>query len=56
MSGILQMIYHFIQFNHDLDIFKSWAHNWRMSFNPDPNEQKQLKLPSQGRGSQLTIQ
>ena len=25
--------------NHDLDIIKSWAHNWRMTFNPDPTEQ-----------------
>ena len=25
--------------NHDLDIIKSWAHNWRMVFNPDPTKQ-----------------
>ena len=25
--------------NHDLDIIKSWAHNWRMIFNPDPTKQ-----------------
>ena len=25
--------------NHDLDIIKSWAHNWRMLFNPDPTRQ-----------------
>ena len=25
--------------NHDLDITKSWANNWRMSFNPDPSKQ-----------------
>ena len=22
--------------NHDLDLIKPWAHDWRMSFNPDP--------------------
>ena len=25
--------------NHDLDIIKSWAYNWRMLFNPDPAKQ-----------------
>ena len=25
--------------NHDLDIIKSWAHKWRMLFNPDPTKQ-----------------
>ena len=25
--------------NHDLDIIKSWAHNWHMLFNPDPTKQ-----------------
>ena len=25
--------------NRDLDIIKSWANNWRMSFNPDPSKQ-----------------
>ena len=25
--------------NHDLDLIKSWAHNWRMSFNPDLSKQ-----------------
>ena len=28
-----------VDMNHDLDIIKSWAHNRRMSFNPDPNKQ-----------------
>ena len=22
--------------NHDLELVRKWAHNWRMSFNPDP--------------------
>ena len=25
--------------NHDLDRIKLWAHDWRMSFNPDPAKQ-----------------
>ena len=25
--------------NHDLNIIKRWAHNWRMFFNPDPSKQ-----------------
>ena len=25
--------------NHDLDRIKRWAHDWRMSFNPDPAKQ-----------------
>ena len=25
--------------NHDLDVIKSWARNWRMLFNPDPTKQ-----------------
>ena len=25
--------------NHDLDRIRSWAHRWRMSFNPDPRKQ-----------------
>ena len=25
--------------NHDLELIKQWAHNWRMSFNPDPLKQ-----------------
>ena len=25
--------------NHDLDLIKRWAHDWRMSFNPDPTKQ-----------------
>ena len=28
-----------LDMNHDLDTIKRWAHNWRMSFNPDPNKQ-----------------
>ena len=25
--------------NHDLKLITQWAHNWRMSFNPDPQKQ-----------------
>ena len=25
--------------NHDLELLSRWAHNWRMSFNPDPHKQ-----------------
>ena len=25
--------------NHDLDIIRQWAYQWRMEFNPDPNKQ-----------------
>ena len=25
--------------NHDLNLIKLWAHNWRMTFNPDPTKQ-----------------
>ena len=25
--------------NHDLELMKQWAHQWRMSFNPDPQKQ-----------------
>ena len=25
--------------NHDLELISKWAHNWRMSFNPDPQKQ-----------------
>ena len=25
--------------NHDLELIKQWAHQWRMSFNPDPQKQ-----------------
>ncbi len=28
-----------LDMNHDLDIITRWAHNWRMSFNPDPTKQ-----------------
>ena len=27
------------ELNHDLDLIKKWAHQWKMSFNPDPNKQ-----------------
>ena len=25
--------------NHALELIKQWAHQWRMSFNPDPQKQ-----------------
>ena len=25
--------------NHDLEMVRKWAHDWRMSFNPDPTKQ-----------------
>ena len=25
--------------NHDLELIKKWAHDWRMSFNPDARKQ-----------------
>ena len=25
--------------NHDLEMISKWAHDWRMSFNPDPQKQ-----------------
>ena len=28
-----------LDMTHDLNLIKLWAHNWRMSFNPDPNKQ-----------------
>ena len=28
-----------LDMNHDLNLIKLWALNWRMSFNPDPNKQ-----------------
>ena len=28
-----------LDMNHDLNLIKLWAHNWRMSFNPDPAKQ-----------------
>ena len=24
------------ELNHDLDLINKWAHQWKMSFNPDP--------------------
>ena len=25
--------------NHDLELVRKWAHDWRISFNPDPTKQ-----------------
>ena len=27
------------EMNHDLELISQWAHDWRMSFNPDPQKQ-----------------
>ena len=27
------------ELNHDLRLINLWAHQWKMSFNPDPNKQ-----------------
>ena len=27
------------ELNHDLDMVKQWAHQWKMEFNPDPTKQ-----------------
>ena len=26
--------------NHDLELIRQWAYDWRMSFNPDPQKQE----------------
>ena len=28
-----------LDIKHDLNLIELWAHNWQMSFNPDPNKQ-----------------
>ena len=40
--------------NHDLQLISQWAHDWRMSFNPDP--QKQLNYYFQGTEMKQIIQ
>ena len=32
--------------NHDLSLIGKWAHDWRMSFNPDPQKQAVELIPS----------
>ena len=27
------------ELNHDFDIIRKWAHQWKLEFNPDPNKQ-----------------
>ena len=27
------------ELNHDLNVIKNWAYQWKMSFNPDPTKQ-----------------
>ena len=41
--------------NHDLDLVRKWAHDWRMSFNPDPNKQA-VELIFSKKNRRLTIQ
>ena len=33
-----------VELNHDLNLIGQWAHQWKMSFNPDPNKQA-ITLP-----------
>ena len=35
------------ELNHDLDLIKNWAHQWKMCFNPDPTKQAEEILFSQ---------
>ena len=37
------------ELNHDLNVIKNWAYQWKMSFNPDPNKQAVEMLFSQKR-------
>ena len=30
------------ELNHDLDIIRQWAYQWKMEFNPDPNKQAEV--------------
>ncbi len=40
--------------NHDLELINQWAHDWRMSFNPD-RKNKPLNYSSRRKGKKLTI-
>ena len=35
------------ELNHDLDLINTWAHQWKMCFNPDPTKQAEEILFSQ---------
>ena len=35
------------ELNHDLDKIQTWAHQWKMCFNPDPTKQAEEILFSQ---------
>ena len=37
------------ELNHDLDLISNWAHQWKMSFNPDPTKQAEEIIFSQKR-------
>ena len=41
--------------NHDLDIIRQWAHQWKMEFNPDPTKQATEVLFSCKKKSALII-
>ena len=41
--------------NHDLDRIKRWAHNWRISLNPDPAKQAVEVIPVDHQPLFLTI-
>ena len=35
------------ELQHDLNLINKWAHQWKMSFNPDPNKQAEEIIFSQ---------
>ena len=39
--------------NHDLELIKQWAHQWRVSFNPDPQKQA-VEIVFRGKEIKLT--
>ena len=41
--------------NHDLELIKQWEHDWKMSFNPDPQKQA-VEILFRGKETKLTIQ
>ena len=38
-----------VDMNHDLELTSQWAHDWRMSLNPDPQKQAVEQLLSKKR-------
>ena len=43
------------ELNHDLNLINKWAHQWKMSFNPDPTKQAVEVLFSQKRRRYTTL-